>query len=441
MVELKNMDSGKCRLFVKLENQNPGGSIKDRIALSMIKDAEDRGVLTPGRTIVEATAGNTGIGLALVARMKGYKIKLVVPDKLSQEKINHLRALGAEIIMTRSDVSKGHPEYFQDKAKRIASETGAYYINQFENLSNPLTHLRTTGPEIWTQMNFELDAIIAGVGSSGTITGLSHFFSGVAPKIELILADPEGSILAEYINEGSISSKAGSWLVEGIGEDFIPPIADLLNIKKAYTIPDKESFETVRLLLKNEGILAGTSSGTLVAAALRYCREQTYPKKVVSFICDSGNKYLSKVYNDYWLIEQGLLERKKYGDLRDIIFRRYEEHSVVSISPDDILNSAYVKMKLYDMSQLPVIDKGKIIGIIDEMDILLSVNSSRTNFNNKVEDVMTRELVKIDQGAGLDELINLFKKGYVAIVENKKGDFQGIITKIDLINYFQISDR
>jgi cystathionine beta-synthase len=332
IVELTKMDTGLCRLFVKLENQNPGGSIKDRIGLSMINAAEEKGKLKSGDTIIEATAGNTGIGLALVARIKGYKIKLVIPDKMSQEKINHLKALDAEIIITRSDVGKGHPEYYQDLAVRIANETGAFYVNQFGNFDNPLAHQTTTGPEIWEQMDHDVNAIVVGVGSSGTITGLTHFFNNVSPKPEMILADPEGSVLAEYVNTGKIKSEAGSWLVEGIGEDFIPPIADFSMTRKAYTITDKESFDTVRSLLIKEGILAGSSSGTLICAAMKYCREQTTPKKVVTFVCDSGNKYLSKCIMSTGYLTR-VIHRKTYGDLRDIISRRFEDNATIFVSP------------------------------------------------------------------------------------------------------------
>ncbi|MDR0426970.1 MAG: cysteine synthase family protein [Dysgonamonadaceae bacterium] len=306
MVELTHTCTGICRLFMKLENQNPGGSIKDRIGLSMINDAEKQGKISPGDTLIEATAGNTGIGLALTARMKGYKLILVIPDKMSREKINHLQALGVEVIITRSDVGKGHPEYYQDYAQRIAVERGAYYTNQFENPANPLAHETSTAPEIWEQMEHQVDAIVVGVGSSGTITGLTRFFKKVSPQTEFILADPEGSILSDYINKGITRTDAGSWLVEGIGEDFIPSIADFSRTTKAYSVNDKESFDSVRCLLKNEGILAGSSTGTLFSAALKYCREQTKPKRVVTIACDSGNKYLSKAYNDNWLQENGL---------------------------------------------------------------------------------------------------------------------------------------
>ena len=297
LLEIKRIDTGKCQLFVKLENQNPTGSIKDRIALSMIEAAERDGDLEPGGTIIEATAGNTGLGLALMAMAKGYRCILVIPDKMSQEKVSHVRALGAEVRIVRSDVMKGHPEYYQDYAKRLAEEIpGAFFVNQFENPNNPVAHERTTGPEIWEQMRHDVDACVVGVGSSGTITGLSRFFARVRPRrgVEMILADPEGSILAEYTRSQTIG-EAGSWAVEGIGEDFVPEIADLSYVTEAFSIPDAESFAVARELLRKEGILGGSSTGTLVAAALRYCRKQEKKKRVVTFICDTGNKYLSKM--------------------------------------------------------------------------------------------------------------------------------------------------
>src|SRR6267378_1425569 len=275
LVEVKRLGAEPCRLFLKLENQNPGGSIKDRIALSMIAAAESDGRIKPGDLLVEATAGNTGLGLALVAAQKGYRLLIVVPDKMSQEKIFHLKAMGAEVVLTRSDVTKGHPEYYQDLAARLAGETpGAFYINQFANPANPRAHEETTGPEIWEQMEHAVDAVIAGVGTGGTITGLARFFERAAPQTDIVLADPEGSVLANYVKTGTLSRDVGAWLVEGIGEDFIPPVCDLSRVKKAYSIPDAEAFEACRTLLRKEGLLAGTSSGTLIAAALRYCREQ-----------------------------------------------------------------------------------------------------------------------------------------------------------------------
>src|SRR5438477_7524291 len=279
LVEVTQFDAGPCQLFMKLENRNPGGSIKDRIALSMIEAAEAEGNLQPGGTVVEATAGNTGLGLALVAGAKGYRVLLVIPDKMSQEKISHVRALGAEVRITRSDVTRGHPEYYQDVAARLAQEIpGAFYVNQFGNAANPLAHERTTGPEIWEQMRHDVEAIVGGVGSGGTLTGLGRFFNRVKPRrgIEMILADPTGSILYEYVKTGRMR-ESGSWAVEGIGEDFIPDNADMSFVTEAFEIDDSDSFGTARELLRKEGILGGSSTGTLLAGALRYCRQQTKP--------------------------------------------------------------------------------------------------------------------------------------------------------------------
>src|SRR5881296_408319 len=356
LVEITQFETGPCQLFVKLENQNPTGSIKDRIALSMIEAAEREGKLQSGGTVIEATAGNTGLGLALVAGAKGYRIILVIPDKMSQEKIAHVRALGAEVRLTRSDVTRGHPEYYQDVAAKLTAEIpGAFYVNQFGNPANPHAHETTTGPEIWEQMNHDLDAVVCGVGSGGTITGLTRFFRKAAPSVAMVLADPAGSILADYLKTGKIG-EAGSWLVEGIGEDFIPPVSDLSGVKEAFSITDAESFSVARELLAKESIFAGSSTGTLLAAALKYCRSRTKPERVVTFVCDSGNKYLSKMFNDYWLADQGFRERARHGDLRDLIGRPVEERAAVSVESEDTLLTAYGRFKLHDVSQLPVLE-------------------------------------------------------------------------------------
>ncbi len=440
IIKASKLDTGPCELFIKLESQNPGGSIKDRIGLSMIEEAEAAGKLKPGDMLVEGTAGNTGLALALVAAQKGYRLTLVIPDKMSREKISNLKAMGANVVLTRSDVAKGHPDYYQDYAKRIAEQTdNAYFINQFGNPSNPSAHEKGTGPEIWRQMGNDLDAIVLGVGSSGTVTGLSRFFAKAAPDLQLILADPEGSILAEYINDGHLSEKSFSWLVEGIGEDFLPTISDFTRVTKAYAISDKESFSIGRELLMKEGILAGSSSGTLLAAALKYCREQTVPKRVLTFACDTGNKYLSKMYNDLWLRDLGFLESEQFGDLRDLIARPVSEHETITVLHDEPLANAYKRMKLYDVSQLPVLDKGReIVGIIDESDTLLAVLNDSNNFDQPVSSAMVTDLKTVDFQAPIAELIPLFEQGFVAIVK-KDGVFLGLITRLDLLNYLRRS--
>ncbi len=437
LVELKNLDSGLCRLFVKLENQNPTGSIKDRIGLSMVEAAEREGKIKPGGTLIEATAGNTGLGLALVAAQKGYRLILVLPDKMAQEKVLHLRALGADTRITRSDVGKGHPEYYQDIAEKLAGEIpNSFYVNQFANPANPLAHESTTGPEIWAQMDHMLDAVVAGVGSGGTLTGLSRYFARVAPHVDMVLADPRGSVLTDVVRTGKIQKEAGSWLVEGIGEDFIPVNCDLSRVKHAYEISDADSFHTAREVLRKEGILGGSSTGTLVAAALRYCREQKSPKRVVTFVPDSGNKYLSKMYNDFWMFEQGLLERPKQGNLVDLIVRRYNEGSAVTVKSGDSLMHAYRRMKLFDVSQLPVMDNDQVIGILDESDLLVHVQDQPEKFKEAVSTAMVRTVATIAPDAPVSALLPVFQRGHIAIVA-ERGQFIGLITRIDLLNYLR----
>lgn len=437
MVEVTQFDTGCCRLFLKLESQNPGGSIKDRVGLAMIEAAERDGRLKPGGTVIEATAGNTGLGLALVARAKGYRVALVVPDKMSSEKVLHLKALGAEVYTTRSDVTKGHPEYYQDMAARLAREAGddAFYIDQFNNPANPLAHEMTTAPEIWQQLGHSVDAIVCGVGSGGTLTGLKRYFERVSPKTEFVLADPKGSVLCEYIATGHYGA-AGSWAVEGIGEDFIPSTADLSNVRTTYTIADEESFGTARELLKREGILAGSSTGTLLAAALRFCRAQKTPKRVATFVVDTGTRYLSKVYNDNWMFDQGLLQRARVGDLRDLISRRVIDEAVISVTPDDTLLTAFQRMRAADISQVPVLQDGKLAGMLDESDLLLHVRGDSERFFRPVRSAMNGQMRTLRPDAGLDALFTTLHEGWIAVVADAD-TFFGLITRFDLLNYLR----
>ncbi|MDQ0464643.1 cystathionine beta-synthase [Caulobacter ginsengisoli] len=435
MVEVTHIDTGPCRLFLKLENQNPGGSIKDRIARSMIDAAEKDGTLKPGGTIIEATAGNTGLGLAQVATVKGYKLILIVPDKMAREKILHLRAMGVDVRITRSDVGKGHPEYYQDMAQTIAQKTGAFFVNQFENPANPAAHYATTGPEILDQMDGDIDAMVVGVGSGGTLTGLGRYFKEASPKTQMILADPKGSILYDYVNTGTYG-EAGSWIVEGIGEDFIPVNAQMDLVSKAYEITDRESVETARELLQKEGILAGSSSGTLLAAALKYCRAQTEPKRVVSLVCDTGAKYLTKMFNDMWVAAHGFEDRTTHNDLRDLIAKRYAEGGVIVIGPDDTLLTAYNRMRSADISQLPVVDHGKLVGILDESDVLNALAKSEDGLSSKVGSAMTARVHTLQSHLPIDSLNPVFERDEVAVVMDGE-ELLGLITRVDLINHLR----
>jgi cystathionine beta-synthase len=441
LVEVTSLDIGPCRLFLKLESANPSGSIKDRPARAMIEAAEADGRLKPGGTVVEATAGNTGVGLALVGASKGYRTLLVVPDKMSREKVLHAKALGAEVVITRSDVGKGHPDYYQDLAQAITSRTpGAVYINQFENPANPAAHEASTGPEILEGMEGDVDAVVVGVGSGGTLTGVGRYLKKASPKTAMVLADPAGSILAPLVETGQMT-EAGSWAVEGIGEDFVPPNCDLSLVKKAYSIGDKESFSAARELLRKEGILAGSSSGTLLAAALRYCREQTVPKRVVTLVCDTGAKYLSKVFNDAFIAQEGWLDRKTTGTARDVVINPFGEGATIFVSPSETLRSAFARMRSSDISQLPVIEDGHVVGLIDESDILDALvaneGAPQSVFDKPVRDVMVTRLQTISADAPVKELLPLFAAGLVPVIMD--GDaFVGLATRIDLINFFRI---
>lgn len=442
MVEVTKLDTGKCRLLIKLESQNPGGSIKDRIALNMIEAAERSGLLQPGGTIVEATAGNTGLALTLVGKQKGYNVLLVIPDKMSKEKIQHLRAMGADVRLTRSDVPHGHPEYYTDMAERLSQQIpGAYYVNQFDNDANSEAHFKSTGPEIWEQTGGDIDAFVAGIGSGGTITGIAQYLKSKGSKAEILLADPVGSGLAGIVNEGK-PGPDGSYTVEGIGQNFVPDTADITLVDRAYSIPDAESIATARELLLKEGVLAGSSSGCLIAAALRWCKEQTEPKTIVTFVCDTGAKYLSKVYNDTWLADQGLTEREIKGNLSDLITRKYEKGDVVVVGPEDTIDTAFKRMRGSDVSQLPVIQDGRLVGIVDESDIVHLMNTDeitrKERFAKAVNTAMTRDLDTVQVSEDLDALIPLFDRDRVAIVLD--GDkFVGLITRADLINHLSLN--
>src|ERR1700731_3901805 len=438
LIEVTRIDRGPCRLFLKLESANPSGSLKDRPARTMIEAAEVDGRLKPGGTIVEATAGNTGLGLTLVGGRKGYRTLLVVPDKMAREKVLHARAMGAEVVPTRSDVGKGHPDYYQDLAEAITRRTpGAFFVNQFANPANPQAHATTTGPEIFRQMQGNIDAIVVGVGSGGTLTGIGRFMAKHSAATRMILGDPVGSVLAQFVESGRVG-KAGSWAVEGIGEDFIPPNADLSLVHKAYAISDPDSFAAARDLLRHEGVLAGSSTGTLLAAALRYCREQDEPKRVVSVVCDSGAKYLSKVFNPVYAAQEGW-DHERHGQVRDVVFSRFPKGEEVVVRPDDPLRTVFMRMRAADVSQLPVVDGDRIVGLVDESDMLGAVlEGSARAFELPVKEVMVTRLETISGDAPIRELIPLFRRDLVAIVMDGS-HFLGIATRLDLVNYFRIA--
>ncbi|MDP7070909.1 MAG: pyridoxal-phosphate dependent enzyme [Phycisphaerales bacterium] len=436
MLEVSRLDTGPCRLLLKLESQNPGNSIKDRIAVSMIDAAEAAGQLKSGGHIIEATAGNTGIALALVGLLRGYQVTVVVPDKMSEAKIAHLRALGASVAITRSDVQKGHPDYYQEVAARIAEDTGGFYVNQFENEANATAHAATTGPEIWAQTGGVIDAFVGGIGSGGTLAGAGQYLRDRNPDLKIILADPEGSMLTPLVNEGRMV-EAGTWLVEGIGEDFVPDVANLDLITEAIAVSDRDTFHAARDLLRCEGVLAGSSTGTLVAAALIWCQRQTEPLTVVTFVCDHGSKYLGRMFNDHWMRDHGFLDVPRTGDLRDLIGRRHDSKEDFTLTPGVPIAQSVKMMRLYDVSQMAVLDDdGHILGILDESDVLLAVSQDAAAFARPVSDYMTTKLETVSPDLQVEALLPIFRSDRVAIVV--EGDqYLGLITRIDLINYLR----
>ena len=354
---------------------------------------------------------------------------------MSQEKIFNLRAMGAEVVLTRSDVGRGHPEYYQDLGRKIAEDKGAYFINQFGNPDNPLAHETTTAPEIVKQMNGKLDAIVLGVGSSGTVSGIGKYLTEHAPNVEMILADPVGSVLTNWINKGEMGV-GGSWLVEGIGEDFIPDIANFEKVTKAYAISDAESFAAARELLRKEGVLAGSSSGTCMAAALKYCREQTQAKTVVTFACDTGNKYLSKLFNDFWMEDQGFIEREKFGDLRDLVGRPHGERATITVGPTDVLTTAHNRLRNAGFSQLPVMEEAELVGVVTEDAIIQFVYGRPELMTAPVKDAMESAFIKLDKKESVNNLVAMLRvQPYAAIMDGE--EFVGLITRSDVLNYLR----
>ena len=356
---------------------------------------------------------------------------------MSREKILHLEGLGAEVKITRSDVAEGHPEYYQDVARKLASEIeGSFFADQFSNPANPLAHRTSTAPEIWEQMEGKLDAFVAGVGSGGTVTGLAEFFKEKNSDLQMIVADPEGSIVADAVTKGNYKYDGGSWLVEGIGEDFIPTNLNLDLVDDAVTVSDKEAFEVLQQLLKEEGILAGSSTGTLICGAIKWCQKQDSPKKVVTFVCDTGNKYLSKAFSKSWLKDNELTEEEEQGNLADLIRKRADKGEMISVKPKDTLMTAYNRMRASDVSQLPVLEEEKLVGIVDEEDLLLNVYKDEALFSKSIDSIMVRDLETIDVNSDEKELYKILSDGKVAILFDAN-IFLGFITKVDLINRYK----
>ncbi|MBI4399488.1 cystathionine beta-synthase [Candidatus Micrarchaeota archaeon] len=423
LVKLNRVNSGlKPLILTKVEFLNPGGSVKDRIGFKMIEDAEKRGLLKPGGTIVEPTSGNTGVGLALVAALKGYKTVFVMPDKMSQEKIQLLKAYGADVVVTPTAVDRYSPESYYMVAERLSKELpNAYLPNQYFNLKNPEAHYLSTGPEIWKQTDGKITHFVAGMGTGGTISGVAKYLKEKNPNIKVIGVDSEGSIYS--------GDKPRPYKVEGIGEDFIPGTIDLKLVDRIVRVTDHEAFLMTRKLAREEGLLAGGSSGAAVFGALQVARELTEKDIMVVLLPDTGRNYLNKIYNDDWMRENGFLEYMPIGDL---LYKK-QLTQLIAVSPNEKVEVAIELMRKHDVSQLPVIENDRQVGKLVETNVL-RLFREHSLADKKVKDIMDKPFPELQPYDSIDKAYKLLTQ-IDAIVVSSGTKPLGVITKIDLIDY------
>ncbi|MBE7534717.1 MAG: pyridoxal-phosphate dependent enzyme [Anaerolineales bacterium] len=427
-------------LYAKLEWMNPGGSVKDRVGAFIVEQAEKRGELKPGGTIVEATSGNTGVGLAIAAALKGYKTIFVMPDKMSNEKILLLRAYGARVVITPTAVAPEDPQSYYEVAKRFARETpNAILANQYHNPDNPRTHERTTGPEIWEQTAGRVTDVIIGMGTGGTISGVGRFLKSKNPNIQIVGVDIEGSILTEiWQNKGTIPAGAypKTYKVEGIGEDFLPTTLDLSVVDAIERAGDRESFLWARQLVRQEGIFAGGSSGSALAGAIKYCRKLKGERFPVVIFPDSGSRYLSKFYDDKWMREFGFLSME-FGEtsLGDLLIAKPDK-VLYSAALGDSMRKVIAIMHQHGISQMPVVGAGgALVGLIEEVDLLNHMLERHDHSHEETIDALVQNAGAVfPQGTSLEEAMPALKSGLaLLIVESSRP--VGILTKIDVLDY------
>ncbi len=430
LIELSKISSGvKSQIYLKAEFLNPGGSIKDRIGLKMVETAEREGLLSPGGTIVEATAGNTGAGLAMAASVKGYRCVFVVPDKMSREKISLLKAYGAEVVITPSSEAPDSPESYNGVADRLAREIpGSYRPGQFDNPNNPLAHYSSTGPEIWEDSGGRVQVLVAGMGTGGTISGTGEYLKEKNPDIVVIGADPEGSILS--------GGAPRPYKVEGIGEDFIPRTFNRQVVDEMVRVSDSESFNTARLLARKEGILAGGSSGTAVAAALKYATRIDFPMYIVAVAPDTGRNYLDKIFSDRWMEENNFISRKKKVNLKQILAKKPGIPALISVSAGDKLTKAVSLMQKFNISQLPVIERNEVAGSLNEASLMRLLNDGIEFDVQPAGMVMGKPIPALGQNTDVSEAYRILLSGESGIVVKIDGKPEGFISRADIINYW-----
>jgi cystathionine beta-synthase len=424
----------KAQVYAKMENLNPGYSVKDRIGIAMIEAAERDGLLKPGGTVVEATSGNTGIGLAIAAAVKGYKCIFVMTDKASVEKSRYLKALGSDVVITPVSAKPGTPDHYVSTAKRIASETpNSFYPDQYSHPANPEAHYRTTGPELWRQTEGKITHFVAGLGTGGTISGTGRFLKEQNPNIKIIGADPYGSIFKTYKETGSIV-EATPYLVEGIGQEIVPPNVHIKYVDQVINVTDRESFELSRMLGRMEGIFCGGSTGTNLAAALRVAADLDENAIVVFIVCDTGEHYLTKHHSDEWLKEKRLLEPQKItAGLISGTKKPQAPKSLVSVTPSDSVGDALEKMDDLGVTQIPVLEEGRAVGALRESRVLAKVVRNRDLLTSPVSEVMEASFPTVDVDESSSEVTRRLQTSPAVLVE-EYGRIIGIITRHDVLD-------
>jgi cystathionine beta-synthase len=437
LVRLNRVAQGfKPLILAKVEFFNPGGSVKDRIGVHIIEKAEKAGLLKPGGTIVESTSGNTGCGLAIAAAVKGYKLVVTMPDKMSREKVNLIKAYGARVIVTPTAVPPDSPESYYEVARRLAREIpGAFLANQYFNPDNPEIHYMTTGPEIWEQTGGRIDAFVAGMGTGGTISGTGRFLKEKNPKMQVVGADPDGSILREHFENGR-HGQARSYLVEGIGEDIIPGTLDFSVIDQILTIDDRSSFRLARRLAREEGILCGGSAGTALAAALRVAETMDENQVIVVLIPDTGERYLSKLHNDEWLRDNRMVdpEAARAGDV--IRAKGAVLPSLVSVRAEDAVREALRLIRMHNVSQLPVEGAGgALVGTVFESNLMAGLIEGSIHLEDPISQRMEPPLPRIAADAAVAEAARKLAERDAALLVEDGDRIIGILTRFDLIEY------
>jgi len=420
----------EASLWAKIEFVNPGGSVKDRVAVAMIEQAERDGVLKPGSTIIEATSGNTGAGLAMAAAVKGYRCIFVTPDRMSTEKVRLLQAFGAEVVLTPTSAPSKSSEGYEGVAERLLNEVPhSWHPNQFGNLVNPRAHYETTGREVWEQTEGEVTVFVAGVGTGGTISGVGEYLKEKNPRIKVIGVDSTASVLS--------AAEMHPSAVEGIGEDHVPQTLNAHVVDEWIRVSDKDSFLAARRLARLEGLLVGGSSGAAIEAALQYGRRLGPDDLIVTVFADGGRNYLSRLYSDEWLAEHGYLESASKAHTVGEVLEFRGPGPLIYVAPDDTAETAIQRLREHDVSQMPVIDDGRLVGSIREITVARLLHDRRDPNEVPVREVMARPLPRVEFGTDVNEVYRLLMSGHSGVMVMHGRAIEGIVTRIDLVGFWE----